>query len=331
VSGVGSGVIYAGLIVLWGAYFIPRWLRRHEELSEARSVERFAAAMRILSRREKTPDQRWIVMPPRPQDAEDEGSYGRRSRRRFSLRLRRRDEHRPRARRGSRWSRWRRRRAHRRPVSLAVRRRRVVALLLLGTVVAAGLAPVTALPWWSPLVVLGLLGLDLVHLRAQARRRHELSRSRDAVRARTRSRLARFDSVERIVEARREHAERRAAAAALATAEREAAELEAHAEAERLAAAAAGWQPVPVPLPTYVTKPTAPRPPGTVDLSRPGAWTAAHLRASPALPAPSPEEPFDQTAVPAQRDPVTDPTAPVAASDEVDELDAILERRAVND
>ena len=40
---------------MWAAYFIPRWLRRHEELSESRSVEKFDHAMRILSRRDADP------------------------------------------------------------------------------------------------------------------------------------------------------------------------------------------------------------------------------------------------------------------------------------
>ena len=66
---VGSGLIYAAIIVMWALYFIPRWLRRHEELSESRSVEKFEHSMRILSRREPTPDQRYIVMPPKPEPA----------------------------------------------------------------------------------------------------------------------------------------------------------------------------------------------------------------------------------------------------------------------
>ena len=63
---MGSGLIYALLIGMWAVYFIPRWLRRHEELSESRSIERFDRAMRILSRKEPTPDRRYVVMPPRP-------------------------------------------------------------------------------------------------------------------------------------------------------------------------------------------------------------------------------------------------------------------------
>ena len=82
-------MIYAALLVGWGMYFVPRWVRRHEELSEARSVERFSRAMRILSRRPPTADQRYVVMP-------------------------RREDHQPRAR-------------SRRVAPLAMRRRRILA------------------------------------------------------------------------------------------------------------------------------------------------------------------------------------------------------------
>ncbi len=47
---VGSGIIYAILVVLWIAYFVPAWLRRHDEASESRSVERYRSAMRVVSR-----------------------------------------------------------------------------------------------------------------------------------------------------------------------------------------------------------------------------------------------------------------------------------------
>jgi len=70
---VGSGLIYAAIIVMWALYFIPRWLRRHEELSESRSVEKFEHSMRVLSRREPTADQRYIVMPPKPEPAVSSG------------------------------------------------------------------------------------------------------------------------------------------------------------------------------------------------------------------------------------------------------------------
>lgn len=47
---MGSGIIYAVVAVIWIAYFVPSWLRRHDEVSESRSVERYRSAMRVVSR-----------------------------------------------------------------------------------------------------------------------------------------------------------------------------------------------------------------------------------------------------------------------------------------
>jgi hypothetical protein len=47
---VGSGIIYALVAVIWIAYFVPAWLRRHDEVSESRSVERYRSAMRVVAR-----------------------------------------------------------------------------------------------------------------------------------------------------------------------------------------------------------------------------------------------------------------------------------------
>ena len=101
---------------MWAVYFIPRWLRRHEELSESRSIERFDRAMRILSRKDPTPDRRYVVMPPRPAERRPARAV-----------------HRPSRRAPGRPAPARSRRA----TSVAVRRRRVLAGLLLVTVLVA--------------------------------------------------------------------------------------------------------------------------------------------------------------------------------------------------
>jgi hypothetical protein len=185
---VGSGLIYAAIIVMWALYFIPRWLRRHEELSESRSVEKFDHAMRILSRREPTADQRYIVMPPKPEpavlgasaaSAASAGRLGQRSDVRSS-------------------SRPAPRRAVRRKSAKTFRRRRVLVALVLVSLVVAAATPFTAVPWWGPLVGAVAILVDLAHLRLQARRRHELTRTRHAVRKRLSSRLRRVDSAERL-------------------------------------------------------------------------------------------------------------------------------------
>lgn len=287
---VGSGLIYAAIIVMWAAYFIPRWLRRHEELSESRSVEKFDRAMRILSRREPTPDRRYVVMPPRPVPAQ---------RTRTTRPVRR---------------------------SVALRRRRVLAGLLLTTLVTSVAAPLSPVPWWAPLAGLGLVIAYLVHLRLQARSTRELTRTRAAVRKRSRSRLMRFDTVERLMTVRRELAEERAAE------ERRWAEAEAaeqrlrEEEQERRRQAEAEWSPVPVPLPTYVSKPMAPRRAPAIDLTNPGAWTEAQATPPPAA---------SQRPATGQEPAASRPAAMSVLLDDADgaddQLDAIIQRRAVND
>jgi hypothetical protein len=156
-------------------------------------------------------------------------------------------------------------------------------------------------------VVLVITVGDVVHLRIQARRQGDVTRTRASVRRRARLRLRRFDSVERILAARETLTQERAAALADRLAAEASAEAAAREEAERLAAAAAGWQPVPVPLPTYVSKPRAPDRPAARPL-----WE---------------QEPFDQTVAA----PIVEDTAG-AEGNEADELDEIIERRrAVND
>lgn len=294
---MGSGLIYAVIIVMWAAYFIPRWLRRHEELSESRSVERFDQAMRILSRKEPTPDKRYVVMPPRPEPRRSVP-----------------------AQRSSR-----RRAAH---SSATVRRRRVLAGLLLTTLVTTLVTPLSPVPWWGPLVALGATICYLVHLRMQARSNRFVSRTRQAVRKRSRSRIMRFDAVERLMAVRRELAEERAAEERRWQEAEEADRLVREAEEKRRREAEAGWSPVPVPLPTYVTKPVAPRRGPAIDLTNPGAWSQAQAQLSDDVPQPRPADVPDRPGGSGRG-------AMSGLLDDADEagdqLDAIIERRAVND
>src|SRR5947208_5579655 len=70
VKTVGSSLIYVAIVAMWAGLLIPMWLRRHEQETEVRSVDRFSTAMRILSRRPAPPpDRRYLVMPQRPASA----------------------------------------------------------------------------------------------------------------------------------------------------------------------------------------------------------------------------------------------------------------------
>ena len=320
---MGSGIIYAVIIVMWAAYFIPRWLKRHEELSESRSVEKFDQAMRILSRRESTPDQRYVVMPRRPQAP----------RRTLPARTPIPAE-RPASARVSRPAtpapaRGRSRRLSR----AAVRRRRILAGLLLTSLVVAALAPLTPVPWWMPVLTLAVTLADLVHLRLQVRRSREVDRTRQAVRRSMRSRLTRFDTIDRLMSVRREMAEERAAEEARWAAAEEA-ERQLREEEERRAAEEAGrWDPVPVPLPTYVSKPPAPRRAPPIDLTEPGSWSEAQMgTAQVVAPPPVPQQASQPSTHPAAKPPSASMSALVDDADGAeDQLDAIITRRAVND
>ncbi|GHH47349.1 gephyrin-like molybdotransferase receptor GlpR [Streptomyces candidus] len=64
-----SGLIYAVIVGAWAAYLVPMWLRRQDELNEARPTERFSTAIRLLSGRAAM--ERRYAKELRQRDAED--------------------------------------------------------------------------------------------------------------------------------------------------------------------------------------------------------------------------------------------------------------------
>ena len=46
---MGSGLIYIIIVGMWIAYFLPRWIANHEEVS-GRSIEKFATTMRVVGK-----------------------------------------------------------------------------------------------------------------------------------------------------------------------------------------------------------------------------------------------------------------------------------------
>ena len=281
-------MIYAVIIGMWAAYFIPLLVRRHEQLSENRSVERFSRAMRTLSRKNAPSDAREVLMPRR------EGA-------RLEVTVKRRVVSEA-VQRQSRRSR------------ALIRRRRILAVLLLITVLTAVPVALGVVPWWGLLLGAVLTLAYLVHLRRTATVTREVGRFRTAARGRAASRARRTAAASKVAQARRAlSAEARAAAEAL---DRLAAEHAARLAKDRAAEAADAWSPQPVHVPTYVTKPRAPGPERRLDLDRILA---------------------EEEAIAPQRhevDPVIEHFAETAVDHEVDdaELDAIIERRrAVND
>jgi hypothetical protein len=260
---VGAGILYVGLLGAWAVVLVQYLRRRHDEIRELNSADRFSNAMRILSRRTPTPDQRYVVMPTRPQEDHPEETRPAR----WSSRLLRRHrldvsadprdvgERRPAPQPDPDFWSERQVRGRRRVV---LRRRRVLLSLVAGLLVTTLAAVVSSFPWWVVLVTAIAAAGYAVHLRAQTRQMAQFDRRREAARARLRARQRRIDSAERVVATRRAREDERVAS--LTAAEEE---LLAREEEERRAAAYAAersWQPVPVPLPTYVTKPKAVRP-----------------------------------------------------------------------
>lgn len=228
--------------------------------------------------------------------------------------------------------------AARRPSrTLIARRRRVVTVLVAATFLLAVLAPMTTIASWDALVPLTLLVAYVVHLRMQARRREEIRRSRARAAQAGEARLRRLDSAGRVVSTRADRMARETAAArdAAAAHARRADVATAELEASRQAALAesaddeveGGWRPVPVPLPTYVTKPKASRTIRTIDLSTEGLWAEVEAQ----LPRQGEPEPAVVDGAPSSAPDVASPVSAHVELEEDDELDAILERRAVND
>ena len=51
---MGSGLIYIIIVGMWIAYFLPRWIASHEEVS-GRSIEKFALTMKVVGRTAGSP------------------------------------------------------------------------------------------------------------------------------------------------------------------------------------------------------------------------------------------------------------------------------------
>ncbi|GHI23501.1 MULTISPECIES: divisome protein SepX/GlpR [Streptomyces] len=288
-----SGLIYAVIVGAWAAYLVPMWLRRQDELNEARPTERFSTAIRLLSGRAgmerryaKELRERDLASPEAATDVDPDAATEQLSSvdvRAFSAPPARTEarlelpepepEPAPEAAPAPRSAAERARRGK----ALARRRRTTIVLFsafTLGAVVAAvgGIAFL-----WAPGVPAVLLSAYIVHLRGQERRRfvYVMDRRRaEAAAARLReSRRAAAPTPEPEPSPAHPVSPQEADRRALV-------EQTDHAEwvdqqRERGPARGDSWDPVPVPLPTYVTAPVAPRASNGVDVTDPETWSAA--------------------------------------------------------
>ncbi|MGR4883348.1 hypothetical protein ACIPUC_28600 [Streptomyces sp. LARHCF249] len=322
-----SGLIYAVIVGAWAAYLVPMWLRRQDELNEARPTERFSTAIRLLSGRagmerryakglRERGDEQAEPQPHADPDAATETVNSVDADARAVVVPPTRAEPRPAA--AEREQRAERARREQRLQVLA-RRRRTTALLFLVFTLGAVVAAVGGLRFlWAPAVPALLLSSYIVHLRVQERRRYEFTMDRR--RAEAAARQLRENRQ------RRCHPEgtagegaepdpappvspQEAGRRALVEQTDHAEWVDQQRERERGPARGDSWEPVPVPLPTYVTAPVAPRATGP---AAPDAWSATRsstaepteprLRAQPAVPAPKKESKPPSTPRPRGRD-----------------------------
>ncbi|WP_225845325.1 hypothetical protein [Streptomyces sp. HPF1205] len=313
-----SGLIYAVIVGAWAAYLVPMWLRRQDELNEARPTERFSTAIRLLSgraamERRVAKARGESVEPDADITAEDDidlaGAVDVRSLAVPVTEVRHplaRPAHAPAATpamgggngNGNTKT----------PVpspraKLLARRRRTTTLLFLAFTIGAIAAAVGGVALlWAPAVPAVLLTLYIGQMRRQERRRYEVRLDQRRAAEAARRLRARSEAAAPAPESAPRERERPATepvvtppaassppAPSPRTADRRAlVEQTDHAEwvdqQRAQQSADDGWDPVPVPLPTYVTAPVAPRNPGSLDLGAPDTWSSARSGTTPTEP-----------------------------------------------
>ncbi|MDX6200591.1 MAG: hypothetical protein QOJ83_91 [Frankiales bacterium] len=294
-----SGVIVVVIVALWGSLLIPALVRKHDTVTEVRSVDRFSYALRILSRRTPyIPGRRDVLVQRKSAEARRPAvspSAG------FVADLpgaRRVPSARDAARRSA----------------VAAKRRRTLLALLLALVLCLALALTSGGRWWLTVGISAvLLVMYVTNLRSEAQQQQTIARRR--------------------AQARRRAGRNAAPARATAPVRRPApvaAELPARSAGVADTRPDGSWAPVPVTLPTYVTKPVVSQP--TVAPPT-GGWYDGVLAEQRAGRYASGGDVYDQMS----DDEVADGHYLGLSSDDealygLDGLDAIIERRrAVND
>ena len=262
-----TGVIYGAIVVVWAAYLVPLALRRHDEASRTRSVERFSSAMRILARRGTTADapatagSRVVVTPERGQPRVLAPESGRETERVLMTPRRNRAAERV----------------------AAARRRRVLAGLVGLTVLIAVVSVLGVIPVWSVILPLLLTVVFLVVAhrtvsRASEPRWVEAPAAEQSSSVVVRRAAARVDSTpgDETSEGYEDEP-----TITVTGAQRKAAPVgqQEPAVATVSAMTADGgslWDPLPVTLPTYVDAAVAMRTFRTIQLGEPGTWSSGH-------------------------------------------------------
>jgi len=248
---VGNGLIFAFVVALWAAYFVPLAVRRYDEASKSGSIDKFSSQSRVITHKariaedaaaqseaiestEEEPEQE-LATTPAPG----------RTMKRESARI------------------------------AARRRRRTLITLFVMAAIVGGAAGYGYIPLWSSAAPATLIVAWLIACRIQVRGERGIGRK-----PKSKSISTAADEEQTIVvsgqfediAADRKHVMQQTP-------------LDANALDDQIVIAvpvgATGgvtlWDPLPVTLPTYVTKPRAGRTVRTIEFGEPGAWTSGHI------------------------------------------------------
>lgn len=248
---MGNGLIFAFVVALWAAYFVPLAVRRYDEASKSGSIDKFSSLSRVIAHKTRSVDssQDDSAQDRPDQDQPDQNRATTDNPMLTTVRA---------------------------STRLAARRRRRTLLTLVAlAAIVGGVAGFGYIPLLSATAPAALIVAWLVACRIQVRGELGLTRKPKST-----SVVQAYDEEQTIVvshqfEDTEPHRKR----------VMEKVDLEANALDEQIViavpvGATTGevlWDPLPVTLPTYVTKPRAGRTVRTIEFGEPGAWTSGHV------------------------------------------------------
>jgi len=253
-SGVGTGLIYGAIVVIWAAFLVPWALRRYDEASHTRSIESFSTAMRVLGRSDQPRPAVQAAAPPAAAEVNVRPARTAAARRRWTL--------------------------------------LVLLVLTVGVAVLGVLAIVPLWLVIVPATLIG--AFLVVCRRQVRRadeagwiEQREASAQYGKLPGTRPRRAARIDSAYGGLRPPAGDPPNDDPTVVLSEAQMAAALVETDAVVVPVATSdgTSLWDPLPVTLPTYVSKPRVPRTIRNIDLGEPGTWTSGHLESEPtALP-----------------------------------------------